>query len=598
MINRFQTALTMALTITLSLATVSRAEDLPAQPMVYAGDGLTVVILKMSEDTGEMSGEIRRDKSVYPFSAKMDDNDDEVIRGNFYVDGKPYAFSAREDADSEAMIFVTGAKRYKLLPVVQQQPQPPQPMPQPDNPLDQPVQPPVNPPVQPPAPPVENPLTGLPGMNENPAPPVNPNPPVQPPAPQPPVAPAQPNPPTSPEPENPLTGLPTTPQTPPQPAPGPSAPATNQPSPQNNPLLNLPGNPSQNPAPVNPPAPQQPVQPAAPAQPAAANKASKVKLAKFNDISMDGVLSHTMLIPEGWTSDGFIQWSGEPDYMPEKTITVTGPDHAKLTFIPTMAFMYIVVNPVPGFPVTPPNGTPPPQNLGAWIAKTIAENPNGKLKNVKLVSDVRNQQFEAMMDQLDRESGGNLRDVRRTSHIVTVTYEQKGVKIREEINVNYALFPPSVNENLRSDMWTLQFLAGYSALDDKFDQVKPQLVAIQSTMRPVAKWWVQMFKVRGEIMRVRAEQRMEEIRRRGKMYDQMSDAEYAKYKESMKGSDQAQKDRVDTIYERQEYTDTDGSIVTLPIHYNHIFSDGNGNYVMTNNSLEKPSDLWTEIKPK
>ncbi len=558
--NRFQTALTIALTIALSLTAASRGEDPPAQPMIYAGDGLTVVILKMSEDTGEMSGEIRRDKAVYPFSAKMDDKDDEVVRGNFYVDGKPFAFSAREDANSEAMIFVTGAKRYKLLPVVPQQPAQPgqQPQaPQPGNPLNQPAQPPVTPPVQPPiqppAPTVENPLTGLPGMNDNPVPPA-----------QPPVAPN---------------------------------PATNPPAPSDNPLLNLPGNGNQNPAPANPPPPQ-PAPPAASAQPAAAdNKPVKVKLVKFHDVSMDGVVSHTMLIPEGWTAEGFIEWTGEPDYTPENKIIVKGPDGAKIYLSPSLPFLYTVMNNIPGMPQIPPAGTPPPQDLGVWLAQYLQER-NPKIANVKLISDVRNAKFEAMIQQMDKDAGGNLKDLRQTVHAITITYDFEGMKIKQEINVTYVLFPPMINQNLRSDMWMLQFMPSYAAKEDKFDQVKPKLEAIQSTMQPVAKWWVQMFKLRSEIMRVRAEQRMDEIRRRGKMYDQMSDAEFAKYKESMKGSDQGQKDRVDTIYERQEYADTDGSVVTLPIHYNHIFSDGNGNYVMSNNSFDKPGELWTEIKPK
>ncbi len=90
---------------------------------------------------------------------------------------------------------------------------------------------------------------------------------------------------------------------------------------------------------------------------------------------------------------------------------------------------------------------------------------------------------------------------------------------------------------------------------------------------------------------------MEEIRRRGQYYSDLSDANYAAWKRSVASSDRQQEARIDAIYEVEPFRDADGLPVKLPIHYQNYYSDGKGNYVMTNSTMDEPGSEWTKLEP-
>ncbi|MEO7724964.1 MAG: hypothetical protein ABIU29_09835 [Chthoniobacterales bacterium] len=90
---------------------------------------------------------------------------------------------------------------------------------------------------------------------------------------------------------------------------------------------------------------------------------------------------------------------------------------------------------------------------------------------------------------------------------------------------------------------------------------------------------------------------MEEIRRRGQYYDQLSDASFAAWKKSQASSDRQQNVRINRIQEGDDFRDSNGLRVKLPIHYKNYYGDGRGNYLMTNSTLDKPDSSWTELEP-
>ena len=81
------------------------------------------------------------------------------------------------------------------------------------------------------------------------------------------------------------------------------------------------------------------------------------------------------------------------------------------------------------------------------------------------------------------------------------------------------------------------------------------------------------------------------------MDKQLSDADYARYKQSTSSSNGAQRDRINAIYETSDYRDADGQVVNLPMHYKNVFSDGNGSYVLSDDSRDKPGELWKTLEP-
>ena len=452
------------------VVSAAHAQDAPAVPFSFSGDGLTVVVTQYDDDQGAVAGTIEREGRRYPFTGKLTTEDDaEVVQGSFSVGGERFPFRTRQAAGSDEVLFTTGNRTYRLRPGGR--------------------------------------LDAAPAGENRPA------------------------------------------------APAGGATTLDQP----------------------------------------------LKRVTFRDMSMGGVVSHHMLIPVDWKHEGHIEWS-QDTYFPQTRVKVTGPDGSRITLMPAMNFSYTEVNPVPGFEPIPPQGTPPPQRLGEWVVSAVRQY-NPAASNVQLISDERDMALEASQNAANQQMRSNAQDERFQVHRITYAYDMDGSRYREQWLVSYVVMPPLVNQNIRAVTWSLYPIVMVTAPDTRFEQIRPTLLAIYGTFRQVPKWWVQMMEVRSEIIAQRHRDNMEAIRRRGQMYDQMSDAQFRLYKQKMSGptaglhSDAAQDQRIQGIYEVQDYRDRDGSLVELSIHPKHVFSDGQGNLLLTNSYNDRPGAGWEEIRP-
>jgi len=321
----------------------------------------------------------------------------------------------------------------------------------------------------------------------------------------------------------------------------------------------------------------------------------RLKLHAFPDVSMGGATAYTVMLPDGWNSQGKIEWSGGELSYPQPTFEITSPEGGRIRFIPAITLSYTEVNPVPGFDPIPPQGVPAPQNFPQWLVSAKSQT-NAHVSNVTLVDSKRLTQVEQQHKEFQAGIGARDDGMQREVWQVTLEYDEAGARRREDAIMMYVRYPPNINQNLSSQMWSVFTTYIISAPKDKFEALKPQLYTIASSVRPTPQWWTQSQALLAELSRMRIENRAAEIRRRGQMLNQMSDADYQKYRQNF-SSDSAQRDRINTIYETSDYRDTTGQIVNLPMHYHHVFSDGKGNYVLSNNSQDKPGELWTPIEP-
>jgi hypothetical protein len=188
--------------------------------------------------------------------------------------------------------------------------------------------------------------------------------------------------------------------------------------------------------------------------------------------------------------------------------------------------------------------------------------------------------------------------MKREVHVVTFEYDEADVRRREEATMLYVRLPPIDNVNIFAQTWAIYTTFQVSAPAEEFEAQKQALYTAAGSVRPTPGWFMQSQALIAELSRIRAEARWDQIRRRGQEINQrFSDAEYKQYKEKFSAtSDSAQRDRINTIYETDDFRDTSGDIVNLPMHYQHVYSDGKGNYVLTNNSQNKPGELWNEIE--
>ncbi len=525
---RNQVSAVAALAIGMMGASIFAQQPQPGQPIyAYAGDGLTLNVLRLDEAGGTLAGEIVSGNNVYPFTAQITEADGtEAIRGSFVVNGTPFPFNARQN-DDESVTFSTGAKTYRLLP---RNPNPPVNPPQPPGPVPQP--PPVNPP-QPPQPPASDPNVDNP---LNPRPPV---PPVQ--------------------------------QDP------------------NNPLNVGPG-----PAPVNPP-------PRTNVAPAGAPETLALRRAEFPDVNMGNVVAYTIMVPQDWKTEGRIEWSQNATPFPQQILNVTTPEGGLLFRNPMMYFSYVEANPIPGMPNIPPQGTPLPADIGQWYVQlaeqTHSANPNREFHNIRLVSNRRDNAAEQAYREAGRQMGANTQNDDYRIHHLVLSYDRNGVPYREELTLMHNIFQPYANQNIRSVDWQAQVQYSVAAPVAVFDKLGPQLRAAYSTYMPTPKWFTQSQLLLMDLSQQRIRDFAAAIRDRAAIYDQISQSQVDTFNKRMASMDKDQNQRVNSIYEVDDFRDTDGSMVKLSFHYKHTYSNGKGGYIQTNSTLNKPGSEYTEIFP-
>ncbi len=340
-------------------------------------------------------------------------------------------------------------------------------------------------------------------------------------------------------------------------------------------------------------------------QPApSAARAMKFRTAEFTDINMGNVVAYTMLVPEGWQAEGHIEWSQDQTPYPQRKIKVTGPDGSRIAWFPAMAFGYSQASPLAlreaaasGLPSVIPaqSGTPRPRNLGAWLVEFLTLT-NKEISQLTLVSDERDSAMEAALRKANAASGHTAPGSMEI-HRITLQFLSEGVAMTEELNLTMSWNPPIVSRNMTFGNWMLFTNSSVRAPAATFARQKPLLYAAASSLRNVPQWWNQQQLLIMETTRNNHRIGMAEIAARGAQYSRLSDARHAEWKQQQRVSDSQQNDRINTINEVSDFRGSNGINVKLPIHYKHYYSDGQGNYMMSNGPAEPPGEGWSKLEP-
>jgi hypothetical protein len=221
----------------------------------------------------------------------------------------------------------------------------------------------------------------------------------------------------------------------------------------------------------------------------------------------------------------------------------------------------------------------------------------GSVSNVRLIEAHRDQQLEAQSNALLRQTGGGA-GAQWEVWVITFDYDENGVRNRQEAVLQYVRFQALNDGTFISAPWAIYAMRIVSAPVNKFAQMKPQLYQVAAAVRAVPRWWAASRDLLASLQRQRFKDHqatMAAIRRRGKTYSSITDSQYASWKRDQAAKDKAQSDYLDVINERTDYQDIDGNIVNAPIHYNHVYSNGEGGYILTNDPFDKPNDNWKEL---
>jgi hypothetical protein len=325
------------------------------------------------------------------------------------------------------------------------------------------------------------------------------------------------------------------------------------------------------------------------------------KVVEFPDVTMGGRPAYRMQIPGDWQSEGQIQWSMGDNVYPQPKVRVSTPEGASLMLQGTATFSYLEIEPLPampGMPATPalpPQGDPPPDDIGQWVIDRIRTH-NREVSDLRLVTLQRHPEREAEFTRLERQTSRDSRPTRVTMATATLSFLKDGRRFREEIDLSYFVSPPMINPGSRLSTWMLSLNYQLAAPEEQFEQLKPRLLAAYYTWRPNPQWFFHMQQARAQILQARREEVMRIVRQRGEMFDQISEQQMADARRQSRSSDEAQRQRIQGIYEMHDYRDTDGKLVELSIHHKYVFSDGQGRYFTTDNYNDRPTG-FTEIQP-
>ena len=157
--------------------------------------------------------------------------------------------------------------------------------------------------------------------------------------------------------------------------------------------------------------------------------------------------------------------------------------------------------------------------------------------------------------------------------------------------------PPVQGAGLVSILWTAGFDVAWRAPTERFESMRPVFQMIHRSLRPDPRWSLQSSELITRMMRQQTQNMIDEFNARAREYKKpLSDQQMSEFRQKNASDDEAQRTRINAIGETHDYADKDGTRVNVPIHYQSVFGDGSGNYVLTNNSYQPGGD-FSELKP-
>jgi hypothetical protein len=349
---------------------------------------------------------------------------------------------------------------------------------------------------------------------------------------------------------------------------------------------------------------------------------------QVTDPGMQNTVATTLLVPDGWTVEGGMVRPGvQLFYNPVLLdLTVEAPDGRAARFFPSFSFEHNSLEQHPPFTPTR-NGNfwhPLPQSVGGWIMGVAEANPAPGITNLQLVEEadlpeltqMLRQQAAPMYQQVQffnqQFNGfGSQQSFDTQATRVVLRYEDEGVAVEETVVVTWQVIVNTIQNHSRSAHWSISLMrsmrgpVGTDYLND------PALSAIFASARNNPRWDQEMQRYWQELARIR--QRGQQQRNRdwaaanrklSQTLSETTDIVAGGWKSRSASWDRMQDRTVDAIHEQTAYATPGGETVKLPSFYDHVYTDGNGTYILDNDALYNPNTDpainhrdWQRVEP-
>ncbi len=348
----------------------------------------------------------------------------------------------------------------------------------------------------------------------------------------------------------------------------------------------------------------------------------------LTDPQMGGAPSHTLLVPEGWSQTGGVSWNVPQLYqdMVHLDLQVTAPDGTSFGYYPGANYTWSDIFQlnaqmgVPGSGPPPSPGTitgegltfmPLPQTTGDYVQTMLMPMHRPNATDVRVTQAQEMPEVLATMREMlgptlrsieqqnasMRHMGGGQMQMSPFADRVSVTYTENGQRFQEDVFVTgYAIItqmPMATGQVTTMARWgvedvrTVRSPAGGSENRAIAD-------AASLSVRPDPKWLATVIDMRAQINKTVSDG----IAERGRINRQMMEESFQRHQETVRER-QASNDRmhhqfINYIRDVEDYRTPSGNVVQLPNQYNNAYMNGQGQVIMTNQTLGSGTG-WTQL---
>lgn len=334
---------------------------------------------------------------------------------------------------------------------------------------------------------------------------------------------------------------------------------------------------------------------------------------KITDPGMNNMVASTVLMPESWKVEGGLQRMPPAVYSIPIIVDIKfiAPDGRQVRFMPSMMFEFdnfqqgqVMQATMQGNLYMPLSRSP-----GAWIMEMSRMNPDPAVSNLTVVREEDMPDVTAKLRQqslpLIQQIEGNNQLGRQTGFLTN--YETKGTKVVLTYNRDGRSYEETVliSWSAMTNIWQGQVTGGLWGILGMYslrgpvntDYVNdPELLAVLSSARVNPAWQAEMDKYWAQLAQIRHKGNMDRLnssnaahQKRMNTLNETSDILMSGWKSRSDSMDRIHAKTIDAIHEQTPYTTPSGETVKLPSFYDNVYTDGNGRYILNNNSLYEPN---------
>jgi hypothetical protein len=341
----------------------------------------------------------------------------------------------------------------------------------------------------------------------------------------------------------------------------------------------------------------------------------------LRDPGLDNMPAVSVLAPAGFKVEGGMTRPANQYYSTPVLVDVkfVASDGRQARIMPSFIFEFDYRQPQE--PLSPTlNGNmyfPLPESASAWIASMYQLNPDPTIGDFQIVSEEIDEQAT---EQLQREIAtlkqsaanhtsmfgqyGSGQAVDAQAVIVTTRYRQGGLDLEEKILIHYGYSVFATNGQMSSGQWAVSQLASMRGPVGTDYANDPEMLTIFNSVRILPEWQQKMNEYFSELARIRYRGQQERLQqsiaahqRRMATLNETSDIIAQGWRNRSVIQDRMQRREIDAIHEVTPFASPSGGEIRFPSIYDHVYTDGEGNFIAGENASADPGPGWRRVDP-